>query len=784
MIKFLPSHPTCYPRAKIELNQHTLKRILQISPVLLLLFSSIGTFGQEIDVDTWFRADKAVNADPAAFSFWQPEPGVPGTFGVPGGDGTSVIRWYDIVDFTSQDAIEHPVPADYPLDWTLGGFDYPFGAPGFLTPTGTIPDVPVFRRNPTDNINFNPVVQFDGSGDGQALHFRSHSRDSITLFIVFKALGAGNSAETQRLLFGGDISVHHSSTTNLSLGISNGNRFSIGRTWLNDFGGYFQSGGIDLLGEPTIGVFSREYDFRPMTLNPFETLTTYVNGIEDISVQRDHSRADNGLHIFNRLGKHFNSSLSNRNLSGDIAEILLADGLLTDNHRRRVESYLAIKYGVTLFDGNQLGSIVGNDSYNYLAADGTIIWQSEPTYKHDIAGIGVDRYQDGGTIELRYIIDQRISKSVNSDAIVTMSTNTDFSTDNLDLTRTRIDGDRFSYDHNYLLWANDDASINQTNVELPPTLLVINSRIAREWRVQKTTSAGRTPISGVSVRVDLSGSNIAKVACALKLLIDIDGDGDFTTGDITMIDATSVDGFGNVYFDDITFLHNEVFTIGFGDTTPDITSNPGNQDVCDEYVLPNIVGTNLTGNEAYYDASGGPTGGGNQYAPGDVITASGTYYIYDTTGAPLNCFDEEFFTVNIDISPIVNAGSDEEICATEIFDLGLSSIVPTANNHSSILWNTSGDGGFNNPILFDPFYTPGPNDIVNGSVTLTLTANGNGSCPATNDDMILTINSTPLADAGSGGDVCDIANAFVTSASASNGTGTWTNQTPMVGNAT
>ncbi|WP_187269484.1 hypothetical protein, partial [Flagellimonas hymeniacidonis] len=661
MIKFLPSRPTCCTRAKKEFYAlaQTFKfshRIIRHILIFSFLFSNILVFGQQ--VDTWFMAGRAVNNPSLPYSPPDPSTQMWLLTPLPPPDGNFVTIWSDFVDFTSQDAVLHPAPIAYPLA-PPAGFDYPFGNPAFLTPSGSIPGEPILANNSIDNINFNPVIQFDGNaggGVGQALHFRSNSRDDVTVFIVFKAVGAGNTAETQRLLFGGDIDVHHTSfdadnwTTNLSLGVADNNRFSVGRTWSGDAGGFFQSGGIDLLGEPTIGVLSRETSFEQ------EDLITYVNGIEDINVTRNDSFADNQLYYYNRLGKHFNSNDSNRNLTGDIAEILLADAALPNSFIQRIETYLAIKYGITLSDGGQLGSIVGNGTYDYVAADGTVIWQTDPTYKHDIAGIGVDRYRDTGTAtKLRYNIDQRISKSVNSDAIVTMSTNTDFSTDNLDLSRTTIDGDGSSYDHNYLLWANDDNTINVDNTELPAG---INDRIGREWRVQKETSAGRTPISGVSLRVNLSGSDILN-NCGLKLLIDTDGDGDFTSGPIRIIDVSNVDIAGNAYFDGIDFLHNEVFTIGYEDITPDITSNPGNQNECGSYLLPNILGTNLSGNEAYYDA---PNAGGTRYLPGENILSSGTYYIYDETGTIPNCFDEESFDINIDAPVVADAPNDVNNC--------------------------------------------------------------------------------------------------------------------------
>ncbi|WP_318345903.1 hypothetical protein, partial [Flagellimonas baculiformis] len=725
-------------------------------------------------------------------------------------DGTPVSTWYDIVYFSEQNAIPNPLPANYPLSplGTPSGFDYnqPNSGPYalYLTPTGSIPGLPILRRNSTDNINFNPVVQFNGSGDGQALHFRMVNRNDITVFVVFKALGAGNSAETQRLLFGGDVDIQHDSfnpsnwKTNLSLGVSDGNNFSIGRTWKGDGGiGYFASGNINLLGEPAIGTFVRAAAIGS------ETLTTYANGILDIFQVRNHALAGNELFEFHRLGKHFNSNDSNRNLTGDIAEILVADVALDANAIQKVESYLAIKYGITLNTGGALGSINGNDGYNYIAADGTIIWQVDPTYKHDIAGIGKDRYRDNNVNpavpDLRFNQDQRISKSVNADAIVTISTNNNFSSDNIDLSRNQIDGSSpFDYYHNYLIWGNNNATINEIVSELP---IGINSRIGREWRTQAVRSVGATAISNVSVRIDLSGSDILNNGdCGLKLLIDTDEDGDFTTGPITMIDVTSVDMAGNAYFDNVNFEHRDVFTVGFGDTEPptatdpdpitvcdnvpvpdasvvddeddncavdtvehladtsDGLSNPetisrtyrvtdtsGNfvdvtqtiyvyispdiddildQEVCDSYILPAITGSNLTGNEAYYSGSGGT---GTQFAPGDNISLSGTYYIYDETGTTPNCFDEETFTVTVNVSPVAPIANNLTFCYTDS-PTG-ADLVPAIS--ATITWYS--DAGLTSVVAPD-------DPLLSQDYHVTQTING---CEGPATTITVTINSTP-----------------------------------------
>ena len=208
-----------------------------------------------------------------------------------------------------------------------------------------------------------------------------------------------------------------------------------------------------------------------------ETLRTRVNGLPDINLARNHGTANQPLFYYNRMGKHFNDTDPGgagdpSNLSGHIAEILLVDGIADANHIRRVESYLAIKYGITLNGSGSLGSVSGNMNYDYLAADGTTIWTADVTgtYIYDIAGIGKDRFRDlVGGHRMRYNLHQRISQSENPEARVAISTNSNFATDNLDDTRTAIDANHFSNprEHNYLIWGNDHASIMATVAELP-----------------------------------------------------------------------------------------------------------------------------------------------------------------------------------------------------------------------------------------------------------------------------------------------------------------------------
>jgi hypothetical protein len=73
------------------------------------------------------------------------------------------------------------------------------------------------------------------------------------------------------------------------------------------------------------------------------------------------------------------------------------------------------------------------------------------------------------------------------------------------------------------------------------------------------------------------------------------------------------------------------------------------------------------------------------------------------------------------------------------------------------VWSTSGDGTFGNPNSLTTTYTPGLQDIINGSVSITLTSTSpywNWPCSQVSDSFILTIDTPPIVDAGPDQVIC------------------------------
>ncbi len=103
--------------------------------------------------------------------------------------------------------------------------------------------------------------------------------------------------------------------------------------------------------------------------------------------------------------------------------------------------------------------------------------------------------------------------------------------------------------------------------------------------------------------------------------------------------------------------------------------------VCSGYALPTITGSNLSGNETYYD---GPNASGNSYSVGQVINTDMTLYAYDEHST-LGCSDEVSFTITID-GPTIDLGNDTTFCD------GSSITLDAGAGFDSYLWQ---DGSTN-----------------------------------------------------------------------------------------
>ncbi len=235
----------------------------------------------------------------------------------------------------------------------------------------------------------------------------------------------------------------------------------------------------------------------------------------------------------------------NDKLTGVIAEVVYYDQQLSSVDQQKVESYLAIKYGITL--SNSGGGTAGD----LVASDGTLLWDASDvgSYHNDVAAIGRNDYSGLG---------QQQSISINSDAIVIMDK-----------------GGTFDSDIAFVTWGNDNAAIAPTTSGASPEF---TERLGRTWLTGVAGSPG-----AVSVKIIYSNDGIVTNVGLL-----VDGDGNFTAGS-TSYTASSISG-DTITFENISFSDGDYFTLGMNQTSP------GNVGTGLELWLMANAGTNTTTN--------------------------------------------------------------------------------------------------------------------------------------------------------------------------------------------
>lgn len=174
------------------------------------------------------------------------------------------------------------------------------------------------------------------------------------------------------------------------------------------------------------------------------------------------------------------SDIPNDDLDGVIFEVIVYDEVLSDVDRVKVESYLSLKYGITLSNDNDGDATTGESLTGFVEGDyldplGNKIWNYTAAYHNDITGIGYDESD----------FSQLKSKSHNINSIVTIEDTNGGATMG-DPTR------------GYLIWGNDATVTTATTSDVPAKIF---ERMTRVWRTEYTSGG----LDGVSIEFDLTG---------------------------------------------------------------------------------------------------------------------------------------------------------------------------------------------------------------------------------------------------------------------------------------
>ena len=165
------------------------------------------------------------------------------------------------------------------------------------------------------------------------------------------------------------------------------------------------------------------------------------------------------------------------------------------------------------------------------------------------------------------------------------------------------------------------------------------------------------------------------------------------------------------------------------------------------------------------------------YTPSVNDKNSGLVKLVYTTNDPVGPCTAERDTVYIQFVPyttVANAGPDQQRCTNDSVNLAAS-----ANITGNVTWSSSGTGLFNNNSSLTPTYYPSNADVLNGNVILTFSIiNPSIPCSFAFDNLLVTFNQLPTANAGLDQTVCenDLSVSLSGSVSGTASSGTWSTQ--------
>ena len=331
-------------------------------------------------------------------------------------------------------------------------------------------------------LNFNPSVVFSNQAFDAPIDLTVNTRPTVNIMAIYNqttALAGGvwgnDSADFDRFL----LNASGANDSYFATGVSPPGNGS-GETF------------PELFANNSTGILTITNVFYNNVPNPNGSAIAHVNSIE---VGNESTGFMDGTSDF-RIGGI--SPLNTQLLyNGHIPEFIVFNGTLTAANRQQVESYLAIKYGVTL--GQRL-AVPSNVATNYVASNGTTVWSGDATYQNNITGLG-----NGA------LLDQRVSRSDRASTIMVMATDNDFVTAN--------GGARTALDENaYVIVGDNNAAttVNTTTEQITGTV----GRISREWRAQST--GANTTFFQLTGLAPLTGDQ--------RYFLTTDSDGNFNSG--------------------------------------------------------------------------------------------------------------------------------------------------------------------------------------------------------------------------------------------------------------
>lgn len=392
---------------------------------------------------------------------------------------------------------------------------------------------PTYIDNEASNINFNPVIKFenDGASLEQFMYNSTNGFYTQDIFIVMIPDETITSTTSRRTIFsgvstgaGGDITGvgygdYSARYTNEVLSYSQGVNSSYGIAETSTTKTYANAGIINA--RNNVGATGMDLLFNSKVLT-----TTTVNSGSFANVgYTDPGPPPTVFGSKYWIGRNSKGSGSEFvSLKGRIAEIFTFAERVPDAGRQKIETYLAIKYGITLGSSTQAEK-------DYVNSAGTKIWDNSANagYNYNIGGIGRDSISD---------LNQKQSKSLNETNEVTIGLGLIFPTNNANTNEFKKDGD-------FLVWGCNNAAYTSSGantVTISAGVTTSLTRILRKWKIVESKEDVNGDVGNVFVSIPSNAfTGFSKLASEEYVLIVSDTE-NFANADIVDVIPLKSDG--------------------------------------------------------------------------------------------------------------------------------------------------------------------------------------------------------------------------------------------------
>ncbi|WP_282134306.1 LamG-like jellyroll fold domain-containing protein [Seonamhaeicola maritimus] len=413
---------------------------------------------------------------------------------------------------------------------------------------------PTFLDTATDNINFNPVVKFenDGGSTEQYMYNNSNGFYSQDIFIVMIPDATISNSSSQNTIFSGIDSGNSGDITGVGFG-DYSSRFTNEVLSYNQdvvsptgtFNGeaetstsktYTNAGIINVRNNASSSPTGQDILYNSITLT---TSSVNDDSFANVgSVDPGPPSAVLGTEYW--IGRNYDVQGS---LNGRIAEIFTFAERVSDADRQKIESYLAIKYGITLGTSTEAQK-------DYINSFDKKVWDitANSGYNYHVAGIGRDSISD---------LNQKQSKTLNLANEITIGLNEIDSTNSANINEFNKDGD-------FLVWGSNDASYtgsNTNSVTIASGITTSLTRIDRKWKIVESLEDGSSDVGNVFVSIPSAAFSGFALGIDEEYALVVADNANFADGDIIDVIPLKSDGGSNLqtWYD---FDMTKFFTFG------------------------------------------------------------------------------------------------------------------------------------------------------------------------------------------------------------------------------